>query len=112
MCTYVIATIALIRKLPKCVNHIWYADDASAGGLGKLDNLRSWWNKIQKVGALFGYFPNAQKSWLLVKEEFLSDAERIFSGSGVNNTMEGKSYLGAPLGTTSSKESTIAAKVD
>ena len=110
MCIYAIATIPLIRKLPRCVNHIWYADDASAGG--KLDNLRSWWNKIQEVGPVFGYFPNAQKSWLLVKKEFLSDAKRVFSGSGVNIATEGKSYLGAPLGTTSSKESSIAAKVD
>ena len=102
--------LPLISKLPKCVNHIWYADDASRGG--KLDNLRSWSNKIQEVGPLFGYFPNARKSWLLVKEEFLSDAERVFSGSGVNITMEEKSYLGALLGTTSSKESAIAAKVN
>ena len=73
MCIYAITTIPLIRKLPKCVNHFWYADDASAEG--KLDNLRSWWNKIQEVGPLFGYFPNAQKSWLLVNEEFLLDAK-------------------------------------
>ena len=44
----------------------------------KLDNLSSWWNKIQEVGPVFGYFSNAQKSWLLVKEEFLSGADRVF----------------------------------
>ena len=64
------------------------------------------------MGPVFGYFPNAQKSWLLVKKEFLSDAKNIISGSGVTITTEGKSYLGAPLGTTCSKESIIAAKVD
>ena len=64
------------------------------------------------MGPLFGYFPSAQKSWILVKEEFLSDTDRVFSGSGVNITTEGKSYLGAPLGTTSSKESAIADKVN
>ena len=67
---------------------------------------------MQEVGAVFGYFPNAQKSWLLVKKEFLSDAKRVFSGSGVKITTEGKSYLGAPLGKTCSKESTIGVKVD
>ena len=64
------------------------------------------------MGPLFGYFPSAQKSWLLVKEEFLSDTDRIFSGSGVNITTEEKSYFGAPLGTTSSKESAFADQVD
>ena len=37
MSIYVIATVPLIQKLPKTVKHIWYADDASAGG--ELDNL-------------------------------------------------------------------------
>ena len=92
------------------VDHIWYADDASAGGT--LDNLRSWWNKDQEVGPLFGYFPNAQKSWLLVKEKFLSDADKVFSGSAVNISVEGKSYLEAPLGATCFKVSAITAKVD
>ena len=64
------------------------------------------------MGPVFGYFLNAQKSWLLDKEEFLSDADRVFSGSEVNMTTEGKSYLEAPLGTTSSKESAIAGKVN
>lgn len=64
------------------------------------------------MGPVFGYFPNAQESWLPVKEKFLSDAEKVFSGSGVDISVEGKCYLVAPLGTTSFKESAIAAKVD
>ena len=39
----------------QCYSHYpthLYADNASVGG--KLDNLRSWWNKIQEVGPLFG----------------------------------------------------------
>ena len=59
------------------------------------------------MGPLFGYFPNAQEGWLLVKEKFMSDAEKVFSGSGVNISVEGKSYLGAPLSTTSFKESAM-----
>ena len=65
ICITAIATIPLIRKRPKCVNHIWYTDDASAGG--KRDNLRSWWNKIQELGPVFGYFPNVQKAGCLLR---------------------------------------------
>ena len=110
MSIYAIATVPLIRKLPNTVNHIWFADDASAGG--KLGNLRSWWNKIREVGPLFGYHPNAHKSWLLVEEEFLPLAKEVFSDSEVNISVEGRSYLGAPLGTSSFSDTFIATKVN
>ena len=110
MSIYAIATVPLIQKLPKTVKHIWYADDASAGG--KLDNLRSWWNKIVEIGPTFGYHPSAHKSWLIVREEFLPLAEEVFSNSGINISNEGRSYLRAPLGTSSFSDTIINTKVN
>ena len=35
-----------------------------------------------ELGHLFGYFPNAGKSWLVVKQEHLSKAEKLFADLG------------------------------
>ena len=107
---YAIATIPLIRKLPTTVEHVWYADDASAGG--RVDGLRTWWDKIQEIGPQYGYHPCAEKSWLIVKEDYLSLVEQAFSGSGVNITTEGKSHLGAPIGSNSFKKSFLTKKIN
>ena len=107
---YAIGTLPLIRKLPNCVQHIWFAEDASAGG--QLDHLRTWWDSIQEMGPDFGYLCNAGKSSLIVKEEDFPRAESMFSGTGINITVEGKKHLGAPLGTDVFCESFISAKVE
>ena len=106
---YAIGTLRLIHKLPNCVQHIWLADDASAGG--QIDHLRTWWDSIQEMGPDFGYLCNAGKSSLIVKEEDLPRAESMFSGTGIIITVEGKKHLGAPLGTDVFGEYFISAKV-
>ena len=44
-----------------------YADDISC--VGKLRNMLTWWNKRNTFGPKLGYFPKANKSWLIVKPE-------------------------------------------
>ena len=78
---------------------MWYADDATGGG--KLQQLRRWWDKLNEVGPAFGYFPNATKTWLVVKETELAAAQELFRGSGVQITADGHRLLGAPIGTQS-----------
>jgi hypothetical protein len=58
-----------------------YADDAQAGG--DLSSLRNWWDLIVTMGPSYGDFANAGKTVLIVKEEHLEEAKRIFSGTGV-----------------------------
>ena len=41
---YGLATIPLIRRLPKSILQSWYADDASASG--SITNLYSWWKDL------------------------------------------------------------------
>ena len=50
-----------------------YADDIS--GVGKLQFLKVWWDCIIRYGPLIGYFLNASKSWLTVKEQFIDTAK-------------------------------------
>ena len=43
-------------------------------------------------------FPNAGKSWLVVKQEHLPKAERLFADLGVQKTSAGRRYLGEAIG--------------
>lgn len=111
MAMYALAVTPLIAKLQiPNTNQVWFADDASASA--ELQPLRTWWDSLLKLGPDFGYFPNAQKSWLLVKDDRLEEAMEIFEGSGLNVTTEGRSHLGSALGDVSFVESFVRRKVE
>ena len=75
MAMYAIAITPLIRQLEdETIKQIWYADDATAGG--RLAPLRAWWDLIVNRGPDYGYHPNASKTWLIVKESMLEEAQR------------------------------------
>ena len=69
MAMYSISVTPLIASLqdPRVVQ-VWFVDDASAGGT--LQGLHDWWSGLQDHGPMYGYFPNAAKSWLIVKPAF------------------------------------------
>ena len=96
MAFYAIATIPLIEKLRQDTLQVWYADDAA--GAGKLSCLRAWWDKINELGPAFGYFPNATKSHILVKEDLLHEARDIFEGTNLQIITNGMGYLGGSIG--------------
>ena len=66
MAMYALATIPLIKKLKGNSKQIWYADDAAA--IGRITDLREWWDHLTTEGPGFGYFPNPSKTWLVTKE--------------------------------------------
>ena len=67
MAMYAIAITPLIQRLEDHgVKQAWYADGATAGGA--LKQLKQWWDGIAELGPDYGYFPNATKTWLVVKE--------------------------------------------
>jgi len=71
MAMYYISVTPLIHSLnDPCICQVWFADDATAGGT--LSGLHEWWIKIQSLGEAYGYYPNASKTWLVVKSEFLA----------------------------------------
>ena len=111
MVMYSISVTPLIASLqdPR-VGQVWFADDASAGGT--LHGLREWWSRLQDLGPLYSYYPNAAKTWLIVKPPFLSGAQQIFDGTGVQVTVEGKRHLGAALGSHSLTDCYVSEKVE
>ena len=97
MAMYSVSVTPLIASLQDSrVKQVWFADDATAGGT--LHGLRDWWSRLQDLGSFYGYYPNALKTWLIVKPIYFSDAQRLFEGTGVQVTVEGKRHLGAALG--------------
>ena len=98
MAMYAIAITPLIHQLEDDgIKLAWYADDATAGG--SLKHLKEWWDRMVKLGPDYGYYPNATKTWLIVKEDHLEEAKNQFKDSGVSITAEGKRHLGAAIGT-------------
>ena len=92
MAMYAVANTPLIYRLTEEeLKQVWFADDASAAG--KLVGIRNWWNNMTKIGPEYGYFPNASKTWLIVKEEHLEEAKQLFQDTGVKISYDGKSHL-------------------
>ena len=77
----------------------WFADDATSAG--SITDLLVWWEELQNIGPGFGYFPNPQKTVLIVKPHALDMAKDLFGNSGVVITSEGKRHLGAVIGSKS-----------
>ena len=69
--------------------------------------IREWWEMVVKEGPKYGYYPKAEKSWLVVKEEKLEEAERIFLGTNVNITTDGRKYLGGFVGKKEGSETYV-----
>ena len=109
MAMYAIEILPLIHRLDQQVKQVWYADDASAGG--SLHHLHSWWNQLLRYGPEYGYFANAAKTWLIVKQEHLPLATELFADLGVQMTVERRRHLGAALRTESFSESYVKGKV-
>ena len=68
MARYALAVTPLIchiRSSDPTVSQVWYADDAI--GIGKCTVLRKWWDTLSQLELLFGYVPNASKTYLVVK---------------------------------------------
>ncbi len=76
---------------------VWYADDAT--GVDKLCNLRRWWDHLSAKGPLYGYFPKATKTILVIKPQHLESAKKIFDGTGIKIETGGTRHLGGALGT-------------
>ena len=59
-------------------NQVWCVDDASV--CGPIKSLIEWLIGIKEKGTKFGYFPKPSKSYLVVSENYISEAETVFSG--------------------------------
>ena len=110
---YAIGITPLLREIKdpdSKVTQAAFADDLA--GAGKLQQLLTWWNNIVEYGPLPGYNPQADKSWLVVKEHLLEEARVIFATSNVHITVEGHEYLGGFVGSTDGQMEYARKKVD
>ena len=49
-----------------------------------------WWNLLNDIGPRYGYFPNGAKTHILVKPEYVEKAKRIFEGTTITISEDGK----------------------
>ena len=97
MFVYAIGTTPLIRAIdhPSGGVQIWYADNSSA--CAPLSSLEEWLRKLMEVGPQFGYHPEPRKSFLVVKDNMISEAHDLFDGLGVS-IVTSRQYLGGFIG--------------
>ena len=76
------------------VKKMAFADDGIKGG--KLDNICASWHDLLVNGPLMGFYPNASKTWLIVKPEHEERARALFPD--INVTSEGRRCLGSFIG--------------
>ena len=99
---YALAVVPLINKLQQKhqqAQQDWFADDATA--TSTCQQLRAWWDDLASLGPSFGYYSKAAKTSLVVKKEFVEEAERIFADTNISITSSSKRHLGAANGSQS-----------
>ena len=103
MFMYAIGTLPLICLLrdPGRWTQLWYADDASAGGT--LSELHNWFDLLCSRGPSFGYHPEPTKSFVVVNEQWRSEAVTIFGNLGIQ-IVTGHRFLGGFLGSCSKRD--------
>ena len=97
MLLYAVAVLPLIQALEDREKWIqnWYADDsACAAGLPR---LREWFDKLLKWGPDFGYYPEPQKTILVVDPNNELRAKELFDELGIT-VVPGQRFLGGFIG--------------
>ena len=115
MAFYAAGTKPLIDELEECTDQekckqSWYADDSNAAGF--LSEVKIWWQRLNDMGPKYGYFPKASKCVLILKDESLvTQANALFSGTGITITCRGERHLGAVVGQESFKNEYVDQKI-
>ena len=110
MYVYAIGTLPLIQSLqsPQSGNQLWYADDASAGGL--LSDLRDWFSLLCSCGPHYGYFTEPSKCFAVVAPSRLSLAREVFADLGVRVVTIHR-FLGGFIGDSGDRQNFVLQKV-
>ena len=102
MSIYAIAIIPLVLMIIEIMSvspdntskMVAYADDFTAGGTVK--DLKYWREKLCELGPKFGYYPEASKTRLIVKNDFYDIVNTTFKSTKINVTSNGKRHLAQP----------------
>ena len=60
---------------------------------------------------MYGYFPKAAETWLVVNERSFAEAKTVFADPEVRISVDGRCELGAPVGTQTFVEAYVEKKV-
>lgn len=118
MIFYALGMTPIVRSLSSIIDEenlslqqCWLADDATA--VGKLLDIRRWFDELQMLGLAHGYCVNESKTWVIVKDEnHLEQVKGVFKDTKVQFTLEGKRHLGACIGSQNFKDSYCKEKVN
>ena len=83
------------------VRHVAFADDLC--GAGKLVQLRFRWDNIVVHVPHLGYYPRADRCWLIVNSHLEETAKNIFAGTDVRISSNEHKYLGGYIGSEEGK---------
>ena len=110
MMMYAIAVLPLVQSL---INRDkwdqnWYADDSACSA--KLPKIREWFDKLCESGPEFGYYPEPQKTYLVVDPGDEAEANMLFGDLGVK-VVTGLRFLGGFIGDQESTDDFVEQKV-
>ena len=109
MLMYAIGVLPLIRPLNSNTwIQSWYADDSSC--IGKLENVKKWLEKLLIEGPKWGYYPEPEKSVLVIKENYNGDFS-MFNELNIK-VVHSQKFLGSIIGSNESKVSFIERKIN
>jgi hypothetical protein len=94
MVAFGLAVVPLIRQLKREVHQVhqaWFADDAAAAA--DFTSIKSFMERLIKLGPAYGYFPEASKIILVVSEANKAAAEVYFRDMKFK-VITGSRYLG------------------
>ena len=78
MLIYAVGVLPFISHLknPELHKQHWYANDSSCAA--SLLHIKEWFVRLLELGPSYGYFTEASKSIIFVKEQHLQEAKAIF----------------------------------
>lgn len=86
----------------------WYADDSAC--VGKIDNVKEWFDRLIREGSKIGYFPEPSKCYLIVKDVSHAVAQRVFCNTNVK-IVNSHRFLGSVIGNDVEKKQYLKEKV-
>ena len=117
MGAYAIGLTPLLRFLHNFIisnslttKQVAFADDFTVAG--KVEDIKMHWDILCVTGPKYGYFPKAEKSFLIVKENHESKANNIFTNCNVEITSTGQRHLGAVVGDIKYKDKYVNEKIN
>ena len=77
-----------------------------------MQHIKVWWDDLTQLGPQYHYFPNPEKTWLIVKDEHFEAASTTFAGSGIQLIKLRREYLGSAIGSADFSEAFVEMKVE